>query len=213
MRTQVAAVLVRVGVADHHLLAVATRSYEVRIDGIREQTAEHVRRTAEIVDRLEQRHDVECRRGRLPGYGRRDETDLLEQDGDLEHVTDVVGHRDDVVGEYDTTDPVAGSRCFVEDREFGDGDVAVLRRRDVAAGEVCGVRPRAAARVTLRRVRCSRHRRRRPRTDPRSHARGRRSSGARRVRRDGRRTRRRRGERARRSGPRSLLHRGSATTR
>ena len=56
---QVAAVLVGVGVAHHHHLAVAARLQVAQVRGQAQQAAQRVRRAAEVVDRLEQGHEVD----------------------------------------------------------------------------------------------------------------------------------------------------------
>ena len=58
-----AGILRRIGVAEHDFLSVAARSELASIHGIVEQLAHHVRRAIEIVERLEQRNDVDARCG------------------------------------------------------------------------------------------------------------------------------------------------------
>ena len=79
----VATVLVRVRVADHHLLATAAAGDEGGVPRVVEQRGEDLVAAVEVGDRLEQGHDVDRARRRLAGAH---EPALAQQHGDLEHV-------------------------------------------------------------------------------------------------------------------------------
>ncbi len=57
-----------------------------------------------------------------------DETDLLQQDRDLEHVADRLGHRDHVVGHDAFAEATVCRRRLAEHGEFAGRDVGVRRR-------------------------------------------------------------------------------------
>ncbi len=61
VRGQIAAVLVAVGVAEHHFLPVVAAGDERRYGRLRERVAHDRAAAREVVDRLEQRHDVDAR--------------------------------------------------------------------------------------------------------------------------------------------------------
>ena len=63
---EVAAVLVAVGVADHHHLLAAARRQVGAVGLQREELGQDARRRVEIVERLEERRDLEARRRRRP---------------------------------------------------------------------------------------------------------------------------------------------------
>ena len=88
---QVAAVLVAVRVAEHHFLPVAAAGDHRSVGRHRESRTHDVAAARKVVDRLEQRNDVdgERRAAQQPGF--------LQQDRDLEQVGDRLAFRDHVV--------------------------------------------------------------------------------------------------------------------
>ena len=84
--------LVRVGVAEHHLLHVAPRPHDGAVLRDRQEVVEQDPRPAQLAHLLEQRHEADAR---LPGVDV-DEPGLSGQDDRGQHVVDVGGHRHDV---------------------------------------------------------------------------------------------------------------------
>ena len=85
-RREEAAILVRVAVADHHLLRVTPRREVLAICRLREEALEDRRRGAEIRDRLEERDDVDASR-----HAR-----VAREQEHLEHVARAARHADHV---------------------------------------------------------------------------------------------------------------------
>ena len=110
---EVATVLVRVRVADHHLLAVAVGAHVGAVPRLGEQRVERGSGVVEVVDRLEQRHDVDVE----PGF--------LGEHGDFEHVAHRAAGRDDVVGHGRRTDAVHAVGGGGHDRQLARGALAV----------------------------------------------------------------------------------------
>ena len=90
----VAAVLVAVGVPEHDLLEAAASLELSGVRGLVEERSHRRRGASEIVDRLEERDDVDPARD-APRLDR-PESHLAQQDEHLEKVAHVVGHADDV---------------------------------------------------------------------------------------------------------------------
>ncbi len=88
-----AAVLVRIRIAQHHLLRLAARVQQHAPDRNREQAVHDARGVAQVADRFEQRDDIHRR---LP-LMHVEQADLLQDEGDFQHVGHAVGLRDDVV--------------------------------------------------------------------------------------------------------------------
>ena len=86
-----AAVLVGVGIGEHHLLLAAAQIDELAVLGNRQQPVHHADAGAQVVDRLEQRNQRQ-RRGSGGGV---DEAGLLHQQRELEHVRHAVAVRND----------------------------------------------------------------------------------------------------------------------
>ena len=93
---EIAPVLVRVRVADHHLLDAALPFEDGAHEGKIEPGPHHFGAGAQILDRLEQRDDAQ--RG-LRFFSRREEARFLHQGGGFEKIRDAFGARDDVVGD------------------------------------------------------------------------------------------------------------------
>ena len=91
VRGEVAAVLVAVRVTEHHLLPPAASVEPRAVAGQRERVAHDTRAACEIVDRLEQRHDVDGERIAAQ------QPDLLQQHRDFEQVGNRLALRDHVV--------------------------------------------------------------------------------------------------------------------
>ena len=123
---QIATVLVGVGVPDHHFLAAAAPGDHSCVQRMVEERRQHVVASVQVVDRLEQRHDVDRARRRL---GRPDEADLTEQHGHLEHVTRRVGARDDVVGDGAGAVPLDRRRRRRKHVQLRGGELAVRGER------------------------------------------------------------------------------------
>ncbi len=100
---QEAGVLVRVGVADHHLEA-ATAAHVREKQRVVEQAGHRRGAAFEIGQRLEQRHDVERQR-----RARTVEPDLARQHHHLQQIRRRVGHADDV-GAARAPDPQRAQR-------------------------------------------------------------------------------------------------------
>ena len=93
-RGEVAAILVAVGIAQHHFLDVAARGEDAAVFGQREQPLHHAATLTEIVDGLEQGDDVDIEFPRV----RPQQADVLQQQGHFENVGHAAGHGDDVMG-------------------------------------------------------------------------------------------------------------------
>ena len=92
VRRQEPALLGRVGVAQHHLLGVATRPEMLAVGGVREQRVQQRRRPVEGLGGLQQRHDVEDgKRGRQVADGGGRMTERLGLRGAARQLQDV-GH-------------------------------------------------------------------------------------------------------------------------
>ena len=122
------------------------------------------RAALQVVDRLEQRDDVELRGGAADPSGAGDQPDLLEQHRHFEHVAHVVGHRDHVVRH----DPPADAARPHRQRLRGSPAPTACARRRSAPGWRSS-RGRAQLAVSTRHARparrasCSRRRPRRSR--------------------------------------------------
>jgi hypothetical protein len=93
---EVAAVLVAVGVAEHHLLRVPATGDQRPVERVVEHRGERRAGRLQVLDRLEQRRDAHA--APRPAVGvQPEQADLLEQDGDLEDVADRFAHADHVV--------------------------------------------------------------------------------------------------------------------
>jgi hypothetical protein len=88
---QVSAVLVAVRVPEHDLLPVAAPGDHRTVDGVGEGRAHDGAAVGEVVDRLEQRNDVDGERGstQQPGF--------LQQDRDLQQIGRGLTFRDHIV--------------------------------------------------------------------------------------------------------------------
>ena len=94
-RSHEAAVLVRVGIAEHHLLNVAARNEEPPVLRNPQEIVHDTGTLTEIRNGLEERHDVEIERA----FRRSQQASLLQEHADLEHVRRATGLRDHVVGD------------------------------------------------------------------------------------------------------------------
>jgi len=91
VRRQIAAVLVAVGIAEHHLLPVPPAFEHRAIAGDVERCPHDVVAPRKIVDRFEQRDDVEGERCAL------EQADFLQQYGNFQQVRDRLALGDDIV--------------------------------------------------------------------------------------------------------------------
>ena len=89
--------LLRIGIADHHLLHAALPARRAADEGHREQLAHDGGRRAKIVDGLEQGHDRQ--RADLGAGGIEEDARLLGEHIDAEHVGDRARHRQDEAAE------------------------------------------------------------------------------------------------------------------
>jgi len=119
LRAEIAAVLVGVGVPHHHLLAVAARSDDVGVHAVVQHRLEDAGAALQILDRLEQRHDVELRAGSTASVSGVGQADFLQQHGDLEDVAEVMRHRDHVVRNDSPSDTADRRCCCFQDRQLG----------------------------------------------------------------------------------------------
>ncbi len=94
VRRPVSAVLVAVGVAEHDLLEVVPGDQLRRVRRLGEEMAHHLGRAVEVIDRLEERRDVDHTAGLTVLHG--PEADFAQEYQDLEQVAHIVGHADDV---------------------------------------------------------------------------------------------------------------------
>ncbi len=92
---QVAAVLVAVGIPEHHFLRLAPRVEHARVHRNRQQRVHRAGRVAQVRDRLEQRDDVAVQ----ACVGGTVQADFAQQQHHLEHVGHAVALRDHVVGD------------------------------------------------------------------------------------------------------------------
>ena len=131
----------------------------------------------EVVDRLEQRRDAD-RAGRSALGAGVEQADLLEQDGDLEHVADRLAHADHVVRDRrgpSSAHLLRGGHAAGRARR---GPARTARRRGAPAAGAASARRPAAPPGPPRRGRRSRRRRRPRPAARRAPPRGRRSSAA-----------------------------------
>ena len=141
---QVPAVLVGVGVAEHHFLAFPARIHNGAVERKVQRRFENRRAALKVVDRLEQRHDADGREGfgsrtggDIMGGSRHspdqvEQSRLLEQNRRFEHVGHRLAHRDDVVGHRLRPEHVNGPRGRGHDVELLAGQ---LRQFGVILGE------------------------------------------------------------------------------
>ncbi len=200
---EVAAVLVAVRVAEHHLLPVAAPGDHLPVDRHRERRAHDVAAAREVVDGLEQRDDVDGQRRAAQ------QPDLLQQHGDLEQVGGRLAFGDHVVRQRGRAVARVDVGGGAQDRELGDACAPSSRGAARRAAARRRARARAARRGRARPARRSPPRRRRARAARRRQPRARRCSGAGRARRGGSRRRRRRGAAGRGGRRPALSRRGS----
>ncbi len=98
---------------------------ELGVPGVLEHRGQGGVRVAEVGDRLEQRHDVDGARHASCVDVDGDESDLLEEDGHLEHVADRLGHRDDVVRDRPFAESMVRLSSLTKYGEFAVGAVGV----------------------------------------------------------------------------------------
>ena len=89
LRHEVAAVLIRVGVADHHFLNIPESRHSASVGGEGEQAIDDLGARPQVVDRLEQGGDVE-----------RVETRVIGENRDFEDIAHRLGLRDDQLTEH-----------------------------------------------------------------------------------------------------------------
>ena len=121
-RRQVAAVLVAVGIPEHHFLRLAPRVEHARVHRNRQQRVHRAGRVAQVRDRLEQRDDVAAE----VRVRRTVEADLAQQQHHLEHVGHAVALRDHVVGNARGAVALVHARGGLQDREFAAGFRGIL---------------------------------------------------------------------------------------
>ena len=117
-----AAVLVRVGVAEHHLLQIAPQRDHPPVRRLAQQVVEQRPGRVELVDGLEQRHEVDARHAGAEV----DEPCVACEHGGGEDVVDALDHRDDVAldrfvavaveGLPDHGEDPRGPRCVLVER-------------------------------------------------------------------------------------------------
>ena len=127
-----AAILVAVGIAEHHLLHAAAAIDQPAIVMQAEQPVHDLRGIAQIVDGFEQRHHID---GATPG--RIDQPGFLEQHRDLEQIGHALGHRDDALRDHRRAIFGMRLRGDAEHRQLAGGFFAVADERRLQ-------RPRAA---------------------------------------------------------------------
>ena len=120
---QVPAVLVAVGIAEHHLLPAVAALEPAAVEGERERVAHDRRRALEIVDGLEQRNDVD--RERLAAQ----QADFLQQDRDFEQVGDRLAFRDHVIRQRRGAVAAMDVRRNLEHRQLGTRQVGIREMR------------------------------------------------------------------------------------
>ncbi len=116
-----AAVLVAVGIAQHHFLDAAAAVDQLAIIMHRQQPVHDRGAGLQVLDGLEQRHDVE-----RAAAGGIDETDLLQQQRYLQHVGHPLAHRDDALRDHVRAEPAVRLGSGMEHREFAQRLVAVF---------------------------------------------------------------------------------------
>ncbi len=92
-RGQETAILVAVGVAQHDLLDAAAAFEQARVFRQAQQLVHHVAAMAQILDRFEERHDIEIE----SALARPQQTRFFQQHGGLENVGDASGLRNHIV--------------------------------------------------------------------------------------------------------------------
>ena len=100
-----AAVLVRVGVADHHFEHPTLRPDAAAHERHLEQVPRDLRRPAQVVDRFEQRDDRQ--RAALHARRIREQARFLGEEVDAEHVGRVVRHAEDKAADRLAVEPIA----------------------------------------------------------------------------------------------------------
>ena len=92
-RGQKPAILVAVGIAEHHFLHAAAAVEQARVFAQAQQFIHHITATAQIFDRFEQRHDIEIERS----LARPQKTCFLEEHRSFENVGSAGGLRNHVM--------------------------------------------------------------------------------------------------------------------
>ena len=115
------AILVAVGIAEHDFLYAAAAVHEAPVVVQCEQPIHDLGRRLQILDGLEQRHDIDAAAAR--GI---DEPDLLQQHGDLQHVGDALAHGDDALGDRRLAELGVDLRRHPEQRELAERLFAVF---------------------------------------------------------------------------------------
>ena len=114
-------------------MSIPTGRNELAVDGVGQHCGQRLGGVCEVIDGLEERHDVELSAGWTGARGRFrcrfDEADFLQKYGHFEHIADRLGHRDHIVRDGALADTCDRAGSFVEYVEFADGLLVVFRVR------------------------------------------------------------------------------------
>ena len=119
-----AAVLVAVGVAEHHFLYRTAAVHEFPVFMQRQQTIHDAGAGLQIFDGLEQRDDVD-----RTATGGIDQPRLLQQQCELKHIGAALAHGDDALRDGVFAELGVGFDRRTEDREFVERLFAVFDKR------------------------------------------------------------------------------------
>ena len=137
------AILVAVRVSEHDLLRLAAAAQQPHVIRQCEQRVHDCAGVAQIVDGLEQRHDVDVHLA----LARAQKSRFLQQQGYFENVGWIACLRDHVVGNRDRAVESMRVRGLAGDGEFGGGLVRIADDRARQEGAVSAVPPAARLRA------------------------------------------------------------------
>src|SRR6185503_12922615 len=148
---QVAAVLVAVGVAEHHLLHLAAASDPAAVGGQGEGGAHHAARVLQVGDRLEKRDDIHRQ-----ALVQREQPDFLQQQCHFEKVGDARRLGNDVVRQRRRTVEAVQFRGGSQDGQFASCFFAVdeVLRNERSRRRQLAPQQRDARRLLQREIVC-----------------------------------------------------------
>ena len=115
------AILVAVGIAQHHFLHRAAAVDQLAVIVDRQHPVHDAARCLQILDGLEQRHDIDG-----AAAGGMNQAGLLQEQRDLQHVGHPLAHGDDALGDHVRAEPGMRLGGGVEQRQLADRLLAVF---------------------------------------------------------------------------------------
>ena len=135
IRGDVTAILIAVGITDHHLLQIILRRQHGAAERQRKKIAHDGRAIPQIVDGFEQRHDAQTGLRSVAGH---EQACLLHQNEGLQQIRHAFGLGDDVICHCPRPETRSQRRGHQCDLEFARGFVRILtvrRAQHPGAGE------------------------------------------------------------------------------